>query len=131
MGDDAAVVKRFYDAVLADDFETAAALLDQNVFWNIDGTTAISGEYTGREAVVGLFRRIKALTDGTFRAAGPETWDILMSTHHVALLDLFHGSRGGKSLDSHEAWVMHLRGGRITEGFHYIESLSNFTSFWS
>lgn len=131
MGDPVALVKRFYDAFLADDFETVAALLDQNVFWHIDGTTVISGEYRGRDAVIGLFRRIKALTDGTFRPAGPKTWDILTSEHHVALMDLFLGTRAGKSLNSHEAWVMHLRGGRITEGFHYVESLSKFTSFWS
>lgn len=127
----AVLVKRFYDAFLADDFDAMAALLDEEVVWRIDGSTVISGEYKGRDAVLGLFRRIKSLTNGTIKPKGSGTWDILTSQHHLALMDVFHASRAGKTLESHEAWVMHLRGGRITQGFHYIESTSNFTSFWS
>lgn len=131
MDDRVAVVKRFYDAFLADDFAALAALLADDVFWLVDGRTQISGEYHGRESVAALFRRMKELTGGTFRPAGPETWDILVSPHHIALVDLFRATRNGRSLNSHEAWVMHLQGGKITSGFHYIESVSNFLDFWS
>lgn len=131
-GDDrAAVARRFYDAFLADDFEALASLLVGDAFWSIDGRTLISGEYHGRDAVVGLFRTIKTLTGGTFRPAGPDTWDILVSPYHVAILDLFLGEREGRALRSHEAWIVELREGRIAAGFHFVESMENFAAFWS
>jgi hypothetical protein len=129
--DDATTVARFYDAFLSDDFETLAAALADEAFWSVGGGTLISGEYRGRAEVVGLFRRIKELSGGTFRPLRSDSRNVLTSPFHVALLDLFLAERDGKALRSHEAWVMELENGKVKAGFHYLESIDNFVEFWS
>lgn len=131
MDGDGAIVRRFYDAFLAEDWATLGSLVAEDAYWSVAGESLLAGEYKGRERVVALFRAIKDLSSGTFRPLRADSWDVLVSPHHVALMDLFLAEREGKSLRSHEAWVIELEEGLVKAGFHYLEDGRRFDDFWS
>lgn len=123
--------RAFRSAVFDDRPDVVRAFLHDDVFWAIAGSTEISGFHRGPAAVVDVFRRMRELTGGTFRPAGTDTADYLVGGDHIAILDRYVATRPGRSLDSHEAWVVHLADGRVSECFHYFSDQAAFDAFWS
>lgn len=124
-------VERFRKAMLEGDEDALAATLAENVFWAIGGECPLSGSYAGRDSVVSLFRVMRELSEGTLRPAGPNTYDVLESEYHCALIDRWLAERDDRSLDSHEAWIIHLSDGLVSDGFHYFSDQRAFEAFWS
>lgn len=65
MGPDA--VGAFCRALDGRDVGALAARLDDASVLHVPGSSGLSGDYQGREAIVGLLQRMAAATDGTLR----------------------------------------------------------------
>jgi ketosteroid isomerase-like protein len=47
------------------DLDSVEALLAEDVVWHVPGTSPIAGDYHGRDAVIGYFRRRRELAGGS------------------------------------------------------------------
>jgi uncharacterized protein len=68
------------------------------------------------------------LTAGTFRA---ELHDVVADDRHTVGLHLGTGERGGRTLEDREVLVFHLRDGKVTEVWQYIENQYTYDQFFS
>jgi ketosteroid isomerase-like protein len=81
--------------------------------WHQGGKNQTSGDYSGVDAVLGLFQKFFQLTDGTFKVA---VHDLLASDQHVVVLAAITGQRAGRSIaNGNYCQVSHMRDGRIAE----------------
>jgi ketosteroid isomerase-like protein len=111
---DSAVLRRGYELFERGDMDgLRAEVFSPDVVWHQGGRNQTAGDYQGIDAVLGLFQKLFALTDGTFRA---RTHDILASDDHVVVLGTISGERQGRSVgNGNYCQVLHMRDGRVAE----------------
>ena len=63
LGENAAVVRRGYEAFNAADIVALFAIMDENVSWHTPGRSFIAGDRKGREAVFAQFGRYSGETE--------------------------------------------------------------------
>jgi ketosteroid isomerase-like protein len=124
----AGLIKKGYDAFLKRDMATLDNLFAENVVWHAAGTSPISGEYRGRDAVFALFRQVNALSGGTFQI---EVHTVLADDEHGVALTRATASREGKRLRAQSVNVFHVRDGMITEVWQASEDQPSIDEFWS
>jgi ketosteroid isomerase-like protein len=125
------LVKHFYAAFLAADREALAKVLAAEATWILQLDTALSGAHVGADGIAALRRHIDELTTGTWRPLRADSFDIATSPGHGVIMDRFIAERGARRLDSHEAVILAVEGGRITRLFHYLHDPTAFAAFWS
>jgi ketosteroid isomerase-like protein len=121
----------FYRAFLAADGEALAKVVAPEAAWVVRLDTALSGAHAGPVGIAALRRKIDELTAGTWRPLREDSFDIATSQWHVVIMDRFLAERGERRLDSHEAVVVAVEGGRVTRLFHYLHDPAAFAAFWS
>jgi uncharacterized protein len=111
---DADVIRRGYEAFSRGDMDTLRnETFASDIQWHQGGKSQISGDYSGVDAVLGLFQKLFQLTDGTF---GATVHDILSSDEHVVVLATIAGQRSGRSLSNgNYCQVCHMRDARAAE----------------
>lgn len=128
-GENAAVVKRAYEAFNTAEMATLTALFDEGAAWHTPGKTAIAGDREGRDAVFAQFGRYGGETGGSFKAALASVYESddgrVVGVHHNS------AERGGKRLDTGCCIVFELSDGRITDGREHFFDLHNWDQFWS
>lgn len=62
-------IRDLYDARARRDWEAVPALFAQEIAWHEPGEEDHSGDYRGRADVVELFKKLVAVTEGTFQLA--------------------------------------------------------------
>ena len=67
-GENAAVVRRGYEAFNSGDMETLVETFDESASWHTPGRGPLSGDHEDREATFAQFGRLGQETGGTFRA---------------------------------------------------------------
>jgi ketosteroid isomerase-like protein len=125
------LAERFYRAFLAADREALAKVCRPGVAWIVRLDTALSGAHRGSEGIAALRCRIDELTGGTWHPLREDSFDIATSPWHAVIMDRFLAERGERRLDSHEAVIVAIEGGRITRLFHYLHDPAAFAAFWS
>jgi ketosteroid isomerase-like protein len=63
-----ALVRKGYAAFNTGDIETLVQLMSHDVIQHVPGTSPLSGDYKGVEAVLGYYAKLSEITDGTARA---------------------------------------------------------------
>lgn len=101
-----------YAAFGQGDFEALNDLFAEDVLWHVGGRNPLAGDYRGRDAVYGFFRRLMEVTEGTFRI---DLHALLADAEHGVALTVVSGSRDGKTITTNGAHVFHLRDGVVTE----------------
>lgn len=110
-----AALRRGYEAFQAGNLDLLRdELFDKDILWHSPGRSALSGEYRGVDAVIGLFVKQFELTNGTLKV---DVHDILGSDEHAVALATLSAERGGKSITEQYAHVCHFRDGRLTEAW--------------
>lgn len=128
--EDMKVVERFYRALMGG--KDLARYFDDESFFYVPGSTEISGEFKGKEAVASLFVKMRELTEGTLRPFLKDSLDVMASEHHCVLLDRLLAERpDGRRLDSQEAWVIHVNDNKLGNSFIYLGDPDSFDTFWS
>lgn len=111
---DAAVVRRLYEARQASDLDAAADLIAEDVVWH--EPYEYLGTLNGREAVMDAIRQSMVETEGTFKLA---LTDLLASELHVVALVDFSAERHGGWMSGREIGVFRVVEGKIAEVWFY------------
>jgi ketosteroid isomerase-like protein len=117
-----------YAAFAAGDLTTVSDLLSDDIVWHSGGDNSLTGDYEGKEAVLGYFGRLMQETDGSFKN---DIHDMLANDEHGVALVTASASRGGKSFEGRVVHVFHLRDGKMTEFWAFPEDQKAFDELWA
>ena len=126
--ENAAVVRRGYEAFNTGDINTLTELFDESAVWRTPGRGSLAGDHEGREAAFAYFGQLAQQTGGTFRANLQHVTaddDRVIAIHHNT------AERDGKQLEVDCCLAFQLRDGRITEGAEHFRDLYAWDEFWS
>jgi ketosteroid isomerase-like protein len=124
--EDAELVRRGYEAFIAGDMVWLNEHLHENVVWHNPGHNLLSGDYRGRENVLGFFAR-------TVQIALPEfdMHDVVASDDHVVVLTTTTWRRNdnNETFEDHVGQVFHVDGGKVLEVWTMAENLAGLDQF--
>jgi ketosteroid isomerase-like protein len=127
--ENAAIMRRAYEAFNTGDIETLTELFDDNAVWHLPGRSSMADDYHGREATLAYFGQLAQKTGGTFRA---ELERLLADDDdRVVGIQRSSAERDGKHLDVGDCIVFQLKDGRITDGREHFHDLYAWDEFWS
>ena len=123
-----ALLRKGYEAFARGDIAALTDMFAQDMVWHVPGTNLISGEHKGRDAVFAVFAKTMELTGGTFKI---DVHDIVANDEHTVSLTRAAASRQGKQLDLRGADIYHIRNGKVTEWWSFVEDQRLDDEFWS
>ena len=113
MGTGRAVIDRLFEYTRTGQRQRVPELWSDDVTLHYGGDNPISGTYRGKAEVLGAYRTMAELTDGTF---GPvEVHDVLDSADHVVVLIRVGAERHGQRLEWKGVDIYHVEEDRIQE----------------
>jgi uncharacterized protein len=127
-----AVVEEFLsrqrDMYAGGDVAAVEGLLAEDVVWHVPGSSAIAGDYRGREAVVRYFRRRREIAGGTI-----EITKLGEAHHDEALVQLADGRAqlAGREVTWRTAGVYRVADGRIAEAWLIPLDQEGFDRVWA
>jgi ketosteroid isomerase-like protein len=124
----AEVVRRGYSAFANADMEGIQNLFADEVVWHVGGRSPLTGDYRGKEAVLGFLGDLVSQTEGTYRS---EVHDVIASDTHAAALVRETAERQRKKLDQNSVHLYHVANGQVTEGWFYPGDPYADDEFWS
>jgi uncharacterized protein len=107
----AALVRRGYEAFGTGDLATLSELLSEDVTFYQPGGSSVSGDHRGRDEVFRYFGQLQERSAGTFRV---EIEKLYANDRQVVVVHRATGSRNGSALDTHTALLLDLDGGKVT-----------------
>ena len=127
--ENAAIMRRAYEAFNTGDIKTLTELFDESAVWHTPGRSWPASDYQGREATLAYFGLIGQETGGTFRA---ELQHLLTDDDdRVVGIQRSTGERDGKRLEVGDCIFLQLMEGRITDGREHFHDLYAWDEFWS
>jgi ketosteroid isomerase-like protein len=99
MGEQHANVARMRAAIEAfsdGDLGPISGVLADDIVWHVGGDHPLSGEYQGRQSVIGYLQKARELTEGTLHL---EVEEVLANERHGAAFVRATGERGGQRVD--------------------------------
>ena len=127
--ENAAIMRRAYEAFNKGDINTLIEIFDESVAWHLPGRSSMAKDYQGRDATLAYFGLIGQETGGTFRA---ELQHLLADDEdRVIGIQRSTGDRNGKHLDAGNCIVFQLKDGRVTDGREHFHDLYAWDEFWS
>ena len=100
-----------FEAFAKGDMETISRLFADDIKWHAAGTSPLSGDYQGKDAVFAFFGKLMELTEGTFHQ---EIHAILADDNHVVVLTE-NGQDKPRPFSGQQVFVWHLRDGKAVE----------------
>ena len=127
--ENAAVVRRGYEAFNSADMETLTEIFDERASWHTPGRGPVAGDHRGREAIFAQFGRYVGETGGTFKA----TLQHVLTSDDGRVVGVHHNTaeRDGKHLDVDCCIVFEVEDGRITDGREHFSDLYAWDEFWT
>jgi uncharacterized protein len=122
------IVRSGFDAFAKGDVDTLRQLFDQDAVWHVPGRSPLSGDHRGMDAILGFLARTMELTGGTFRA---EVHDVVANDEHAVALYVTRGEREGRTLESRDVLVSHVRNGKLAEAWLLSANLYAVDEFFS
>jgi ketosteroid isomerase-like protein len=121
-------LRKGYDAFIKGDIDTVMTLLTDDILWHVPGRNPLSDDYSGKEEVGGFFGKLMELSNGTFQV---EVHDVLANDEHAVGLVKLSAERDGKTLQSNDVHVWHVRDGKFSEFWAQPSDQYEFDEFWS
>jgi uncharacterized protein len=122
------VVSSAYQAFDTGDLEGVANFIAENCVWHITNSGPLTGDYKGRDAILGFLGRLMEETGGTFKTRPHAV--VADDDHAVVLLDV-SASRNGKTMSDKQAATYHVQNGQSTEAWFLYEDGSQLADFWA
>ncbi len=119
-----AIARQFLEALRSRDWGLLRSIMTDDIVWTLPGTSLISGEASGVDAVIGRAQRIVSY-GLTF-----ELNHILIGQSGLALSLHNTARKGTQSLDEHLATVCTLRDGKICEINTYLSDVEMVNAFF-
>ena len=124
----AQLVARGYEAVARGDLDALAEVLADDIVWHVPGRGLISGDYRGKDGVLGFFAKAQQLSNGTMRV---ELHDIASTDDHTFVMQVNRAERNGETLTARLVAVFDVRGGKAAEAWFFTDSQYDNDAFWS
>ena len=121
------LVRKSFEAFAAGDTATMDQMMTDDARWHVAGTSAVSGDFEGKDAIFGFFARISQETD-SFKQ---EIHSVLADDEHAVALVKTTASRGGKDLAYDAVFVFHVAGGKMTETWFTPVDYPAVDAFWT
>ena len=116
-----------YEAFAAGDLAAVSDLLSDNIVWHSGGSNVLTGDYKGKEAVLGFFGLLMQESGGSFRN---KIHDMLANDEHGVALVTMSATRDGKSFEGNVVHIFHMSDGNMTEFWAIPEDQSRYDEFW-
>jgi ketosteroid isomerase-like protein len=126
--EDAAVVRRGYEAFNSGDVQTLLGLFAHDAVYHVGGSGGLAGDKQGQQAIMGYFGELFSRSGGAIKV---ELKDVIPGEHHTVCLQRAHAERNGKSMDQDGALVFTLKDGKVTEVSEFQEDTAKASDFWS
>ena len=108
----ATAYRRTADAFRAQDIEVLRRLIAPDIVWHVPGNGPLAGEVRGIDALFDWFRRLRAITEGTFTL---EEHDVVGNDEHVVALSRMGAFKDGVAITVDVISVFHYRDGQQQE----------------
>lgn len=122
------LLRRGYDAYAEGDLDTLDKLFHDDLVWHVAGRSPISGDYRGKEEVIGYFGKLAELSDGTAKI---EVHDFLADDEHGVAIVRELATRNGSDHRGMATHVFHLSDGQVTEMWDAQVDQQSKDEFWS
>ncbi|WP_104043458.1 nuclear transport factor 2 family protein [Arthrobacter sp. ZGTC412] len=126
--EDAAVVRRGYEAFNGGDMETLMGLFADDAVYHVGGSGGLAGDKQGKKAIMAYFAELFTLSGGTAKV---ELQDVIAGERHTVSVQSAEAQRNGKSMKQNGVLVFTLRDGKVTEVREFQEDTAKATDFWS
>jgi ketosteroid isomerase-like protein len=125
----ALAVDRWCDALAAKDLQALESALDEGSVLHVPGRSGLAGRYQGGDAIVGVLRRMAALTNGTLRTSPLR---VLAATDHaIVVLGRADGEREGRHLQADAFYILTFRGPTVRDVWVFYENQAHVDAFWT
>jgi ketosteroid isomerase-like protein len=126
--EDAAVVRRGYEAFNSGDIETLMGLFAPDAVYRVGGSGGLAGDKQGRDAIMAYFGELFSRSGGTAKV---ELQDVIAGERHTVSLQTAQAQRNGISMEQNGVLVFTLRDGKVTEVNEFQEDTAKASDFWS
>ncbi|GAA1938529.1 nuclear transport factor 2 family protein [Kitasatospora viridis] len=125
----AALIRTGYDAFSRGDVETLKGMMTTDCTHHVPGSSPMSGDFKGADAVLGYYGRLASETNGTFRV---DLRHVLVDGRgHVMSVHRFTAERAGKRIDMTGGIVFRVIGEKITDLDECVEDMTATDEFWA
>jgi uncharacterized protein len=125
----AAIVREGFDRFVQGDVAGLVGLFADDAVWHVPGTSAMAGDYRGRDEIGAFLRRTAELTGGTYRVE--LLWVVADDEHTVAVYRARGERDDGRSLDIEQALLIELRKGLWSDIRAQPLDQAAFDAFWA
>jgi len=122
------IAQALCEALSGENVDGADSSLDEASLFHVPGRSGLAGDYQGREAILGLAKRMAELTDGTLRLSEPSA---AVEGGVLRLHGRVRATRHHKYLDTDVELVVSTRRGRVQEVWISHEDQPHVDDFWS
>lgn len=126
--DNAAVVRRIFDAFARKQGFALRDLFAADAVWTVPGNGVMGGVYRGREEIFRFLARLPKETAGSYRS---RLIDVLASDDRAAALYRASGERNGRRLDLDQVLLFRLEHGLVQEVLALPSDPAAFEAFWA
>lgn len=121
--------REYLDTFATGDLDALRGFYSDDVLWHVGGSHPLSGDYRGKDALLGYFRKVREMTSGSLTL---DAEAILASDRHTAMFTRVRGERGDKKLDVLLSQVLKVGpDGRWSEYWAAAADQDQLDRFWS
>lgn len=122
------VVRRFYAAVAARDWDGAEECFAPDALWHLPGNSPVAGDHVGWKAIRDDFlSKLGPLSEGTFRA---ELLDVAVGATYVVAVQRATAQARGRSLDITGCQLIRVVDNLINEVHGHYSDEAALDAFW-
>lgn len=126
--ENAALVRRGYEAFIAGDMDTLRGLFAEDARWRAAGNGPLSGVKQGRDEILAYFGELGSRSNGSMKVT---VEDITVGDRYAVGVHSASAERDGKKLNQRQAIIFSISGGSIIEGVEMAEDTAVAADFWS
>lgn len=124
----ASIIRKAYDDFAKGDIPAVLEAFDTSITWHVPGHSPLSGDYKGRDEVVGFFKHTLELCGGNFAI---EVHRILAEEDVVIALVTVKAERNGRTAAFEEVHLWRLANANVVEFREFQGAEQTEDRFWS
>ncbi len=119
-------LRTVYETVSNGDMDTLMNALTDDIAWHVSGRSPVSGDYSGKNEVLGFFGKMFELYGGTLSV---EVLDILAGDRHAAVLTRERATHAGTPLEFRAIHEFEIRDGKLARFTSFEDDTYN--EYWA
>jgi len=126
--ENAAVIRRGYEAFIAGDMDTLMDQYTEDSVWHVGGSGPLSGDKKGKDAILAYFGELASRTNGTLKIT---LEDVTAGDKYTVGIHTYSAERDGKSIGQRSVLVFSISGDKVTEVLEMHEDTAKADDFWT